>query len=507
MARRAPPPATWLAPRSRILLTVLLAMLGLGGCVQVEDTLTIRTDGSGTISLVVIPSQKPDSLRARQFLYPPVQPDTAFHLLPAHRFQTKVEAIPGKDYGLRVTAAFPDLASLLASPYAGIHLLTVRGRGADARLEGSAGMTCAAAFSAEVQKDPPESKVDLKRQALQSLFWRFRLIGPGESAETVFDRARNDDDADMLVAIRKRIAVGIPGLAALKDAQTWLADLRFDRVEERQDPVPVADLAQVRQLARLQLSRLERRIDLNRDGGRSGELRFRAVIALPAGWTANVRPEYFNWGGSMRPEPAEILFTPSGENPLRGTRRQEMLELDETMPGEDWGDGQWRFRVDATFKVGKEPVPAIPLQGKLRVVTTIRAADIRAVLKMPEVLTNMPRTLSEGSWSSEDWIDVACPALASSGRQIRVQRDRHTGMVIVRAIAIDAGSMVEELQAYDTRGRALLQVRVDDHTWMVVEPPQFPLSLAVRMRLSSAPAVDLALEAPVPASDTSEASP
>ena len=116
-------------------ITVLAAVF-LCGCFQVQDDLTLQSDGSGKVKLTVH-SSLPEELVSMMDMssrygggggpmYPPVNESEARHFFPAKDFTLKVEQ---KDAGegktLVVEASFKDINRLLASPYARAHQLAL----------------------------------------------------------------------------------------------------------------------------------------------------------------------------------------------------------------------------------------------------------------------------------------------------------------------------------------------------------------------------------------------
>ena len=113
-----------------------LAAVGLCGCFQVQDDLTLQADGSGKVKLTVHSSVAEDVITmlgaSSRFggdsapMYPPVNEAGARHFFPAKDFTLKVEekeATEGKT--LVVEASFKDINRLLASPYGRAHQLAL----------------------------------------------------------------------------------------------------------------------------------------------------------------------------------------------------------------------------------------------------------------------------------------------------------------------------------------------------------------------------------------------
>jgi hypothetical protein len=113
-----------------------LAAVGLCGCFQVEDDLTLQGDGSGKVKLSVHSSVTEDvvSMVAAASgygggsapMYPPVSEAEARHFFPPKDFALKVEEkeeSEGKT--LLVEASFKDINRLLAGPYGRAHQLAL----------------------------------------------------------------------------------------------------------------------------------------------------------------------------------------------------------------------------------------------------------------------------------------------------------------------------------------------------------------------------------------------
>ena len=114
----------------------VLAALFLCGCFQVEDDLTLQSDGSGKVKLTVH-SKLPEELTSMLGmssrygggggpLYPPMNESEAKHFFPAKDFTLKVvEKDESEGKTLVVEASFKDINRLLASPYARAHQLAL----------------------------------------------------------------------------------------------------------------------------------------------------------------------------------------------------------------------------------------------------------------------------------------------------------------------------------------------------------------------------------------------
>ena len=113
-----------------------LAAVGLCGCFQVDDDLTLQADGSGRVKLRVHSSLSEDVLSVLAAssgygggsapMYPPVSEAEARHFFPPQDFALKVEEkeeSEGKT--LLVEASFKDINRLLASPYGRAHQLAL----------------------------------------------------------------------------------------------------------------------------------------------------------------------------------------------------------------------------------------------------------------------------------------------------------------------------------------------------------------------------------------------
>ncbi len=113
-----------------------LAAVGLCGCFQVQDDLTLQADGSGKVKLTVHSSVAEDVITVLGAssgfggdsapMYPPLNEAGARHFFPAKDFTLKVEekeATEGKT--LVAEASFKDINRLLASPYGRAHQLAL----------------------------------------------------------------------------------------------------------------------------------------------------------------------------------------------------------------------------------------------------------------------------------------------------------------------------------------------------------------------------------------------
>ncbi len=121
----------------------ILGLIFLCGCFQVQDELTLRPDGSGTVMLT-LQTSLPDELLEMLGMssryggggasfYPPSSEWEARRFFPAKDFALKVEqksADTGK--ALTIEAKFKDLNRLLASPYGRAHQMILKTNGSGA---------------------------------------------------------------------------------------------------------------------------------------------------------------------------------------------------------------------------------------------------------------------------------------------------------------------------------------------------------------------------------------
>ena len=195
--------------RRRPPILLLVPLLLLAACVEVEDHLTINADGSGSVTLTVTPHITVRNLGVRhQFshyagndhatlIYPPLSRQDCQALFPGEGFTITTGDTPRVGQPFTATITFASIDQLLASPYATARqlsidhdndgLLTVRGIG---------GLAPLARLAMLPQPDPDTQHHGMPQfnheQFLARLpqargIWRLTLPNPASSADGAVD--------------------------------------------------------------------------------------------------------------------------------------------------------------------------------------------------------------------------------------------------------------------------------------------------------------------------------
>lgn len=236
-----------------IQIGMMLVLLAMTGCIKVKDELTLREDGSGTVTLE-IKSKLPAEMMGGDFRdavggmgggagiapYPPLTQAMAQELFPAKDFTVKATAAPAKtgtDRTLTVEAQFKDVNALLNSPYGKAHSLQFVKDGTTLQFKALSGMQLVAAIN--------ENKEAGQGMAMQygqfgikpeDLAVEFRITLPsvvtsgngqkdGKSVAWIVDRSKIKDGAE---AVRQLSSVMEASCAASGLKFTPESPLRLD---------------------------------------------------------------------------------------------------------------------------------------------------------------------------------------------------------------------------------------------------------------------------------------
>lgn len=206
------------ATLTNLVLWVLL--VGLCGCYEIKDQLTLEPDGSGTIRLEVQTSVNPEEFgmlwsmmgtgneTKHPALYPPLSQTEATAYFPAPGFEVEVDEQGPEENGRKVviTAAFKDLRTLLASPYAHDHQLALSIDGSKFTLRAKSALEPVARAAAipldrEIRDMLSPSLLEARKKT-NGVHAEFRVTLPndptastttieGKTAGWVFDRAKS----------------------------------------------------------------------------------------------------------------------------------------------------------------------------------------------------------------------------------------------------------------------------------------------------------------------------
>jgi hypothetical protein len=129
-------------------------LLALCGCLEIQDELILQPDGSGSVRLEVTSILNPeecamlwamtanDGSMKPPPLYPPLNQQQASACFPAPGFEVAVREEEGEEDARKttITASFKDLRTLLSSPYAEHHQLSLNLEGPHLRLRAKSGL-------------------------------------------------------------------------------------------------------------------------------------------------------------------------------------------------------------------------------------------------------------------------------------------------------------------------------------------------------------------------------
>ena len=478
--------------RRFLLLIFSCFLLFFTACVKVEDTLTIHQDGSGTIELCVAGSGDMGSLP--ETVYPPLRVRDAFALLPIEQFKTKVAPWPEHDKGMITTATFPDLATLLASPYARAHRLSVQATSQGLLIQGASGMELAQVIAAMKKKSESEAKDEktgkLPTESFKSLRWNFKLFGPDRKAESKFNFADNEDVDDLAEEAQRQISIKIPKLTApTTQVEPFLANLAFDQVQESEVVIPSATIGSIRDQTRLHVRRIESVFQVQKNGWNTSSVNLSGFVVVPEGVVCLLTPRYYP---RQRSIPDPHLVTPTGVVIQGLIFPESELEPGRALMPKIWGDGMWRYPVNVYFSVNDPNRANFPTdwrQAKQLVLPClVQATATRSTLRFSAIG-------EKDAWDKNQRLEKT---LNPFGFNLRTDKDEKSGLRSISTESQDIGGMLEDLQLYDAKGKSIPLARLRKGKWLLVEEPKYPLSLALRLRKPTDNPITLRLEGNIP---------
>jgi hypothetical protein len=235
---------------------LVLAAVAVVGCVQVKEHLTVRSDGSGTLKIVVSSELDPAVIPSlgqgmgpgmMVMAYPPVNETTAAALFPGDEFDVKVSVRKeGDAVTVTTDVSFEDVDDLLDCPYARAVSLSLRrdgGRLHLVALSGIRGITEVLNVDKKTLGMVPSHFVAALKKK-DRLRYEFAATMPGavrsssgstagNTARWVMDRARLASDEDAEVALRRKMeaSCSAAGLAFTPKASVRLSLMSFDEVK------------------------------------------------------------------------------------------------------------------------------------------------------------------------------------------------------------------------------------------------------------------------------------
>jgi hypothetical protein len=301
----------------------LLAAVWLCGCFQVQDELTLRPDGSGTVKLILRTSlseelvDKLTTLRdggSGAPMYPPASEEEARRLFPAKDFALSVEQQSNDDGAtLSIVATFKNVNGLLASPYANAHQLVLKtntnGELTLQALSGGSSLVTAAQLKTEgelAEAELPGIEEARARKNLMRL--QFRVVLPNritvanrphdnDSVTWTLDRATCKNDSEFAVEMAGQLEATCSAKGIRFSAMTppRLGLVPFNRLQAGKVAETSAgmDTNQVVAAARFEpyVVHLTRTRDLRLAGSEgNGEAELIGAILLPAAFTP------YRWG-------------------------------------------------------------------------------------------------------------------------------------------------------------------------------------------------------------------
>jgi len=173
-------------------LLALAGALALG-CVDIKEHVTIRSDGSGTVTMEVRTDADPEMANMLRMqasrggelpAYPPLTEEDAKSLFPGEGFTVTTKELDGPKAPISINVAFKDVNDLLASPYGRAHSLSLKRR--DGRLEfaavsGLGGLVAMAGAKGDAGRMLPPPMVELTKKA-GKMRAEFSVTMPGSAS-------------------------------------------------------------------------------------------------------------------------------------------------------------------------------------------------------------------------------------------------------------------------------------------------------------------------------------
>lgn len=507
-----------------------MAAVFLCGCFQVQDELTLQSDGSGKVKLTVhsnLPEEMVGMLGMSSGfgggggpLYPPVNESEARHFFPAKDFTLKVEQ---KDAGegktLVVEASFKDVNRLLASPYARAHqlALTTNQNGA-LRLQAlSGGSTLAQA----AQMKPGEEMGMMEMPGLEDaqkkkgeMRFEFKVTLPNpvtaangaredKSVSWSAERAKCKDD-DEFVSKLSGVLEASCSAEGLKFSPVTPPRLGLGRFSElvagkMAGTGALPDTNQVAKAARFVPYALQVTRSLNlsgEDGGGGSQAQLTGAIRLPA----DLAPQ--RWGEAKLEEAVDAkgnsLMPKEGGDEMMRMNRYSHFGMGEEMDDEGDPDtakpkdtGEKEHPVALSFKAPEWKVKEIAkVKGALGLEYLGASEVIKLSNAVPASLVMDMSKQSSISYSSDsERGQVADSRLAELGLSLRVEMAMvQSGMTTLTLQTGGGKSALVDVQVFDADGRPWPTTLVPSDSSggeersqqvMVAGKPKAPFSLAV----------------------------
>lgn len=493
-----------------------LALLACGflcGCFDVEDELTIKPDGSGSVVLklrTTAPEEVRDHLESMSddeetpALYPPTSESEAERFFPPSTFKVSVEEADDGS-GLTVRAEFKSVQALLNSPYGRAHQLLLHSTNA-----GELVLTALPAGEALGRAALVDPKTDLKdleiedpealirKRAEMKFTFRTRLPGAvaqsngqhqGPAVTWAFTRAGCKDDAEFLA----RLSEPITATCSLNTPLAVTNPVRLALTTWTNLPDGVASVAAGAPSAETviaaaqfvpQTLRVSRLVNLSGDssyGGEGNRALLSGHVELPPALTPKqwgppkVTEATDNLGNSLliktseEADPAEAFarrygISSSGSSSRAKPSPRQAFTLTFRPP-------EWKAKTVALVKGEME----LTYAGGVEVLKMKNVIPTNAVVAAdPEAMSGRnlrPRTISD-------------PRLARHGLALVLQAGVvHQGATMLR-LECSGKTPLLDLQVFDRNGRPWpTGFAVDGESLRVVVPgkPAPPLSLALAL--------------------------
>lgn len=511
--------------RTPALLLALLLACFAGGCMQVEDRLRIAADGSAAVTITVRTTASLQQLiMGRQMArmhggeappsFPPLSAQEAKQLFPGDGVERAFE--PGRDgetTTCTTTVRFPDLASLLASPYAARHQLRLARdpeqglvvHAVDALQEAVALVGLEAEDPLFARMPVDKELVVAQRDAFVSTFI-LELPGP-VSAETASSVEANTatwtaaftdaDFRDRLLAVRRASCPAAAITAAVPSAPARLGSHTFADLSEgastSAEPVDTQAILAAAEFIPVEMV-TTRSFDLSGEGhGNENGIIITGVVQVPRAF------EPQRWGQTA----VTLARSDRGDDLTRGSRNSHRSYFHGGM--DDSEPEQVHHQVQ--LNLGLPPLAARSLERVEAQVAAFYPSGAR-VIKLPAAIP--AASIREGdlfSWSSSDNLGIAHPVLDELGAGLELEQGaRSSGLLQLRFELNGERVAVEAAQVYDRDGQPCPGMQMQRHgnlQLLVAGQPQPPLSLALRLKVSGEPVqIPIALsDVPLPGAD------
>ncbi|MFW5750850.1 MAG: hypothetical protein ACOCZK_04290 [Planctomycetota bacterium] len=491
-----------------LLLALLLACLA-GGCMQVEDRLRIAADGSATVTITVTTTANPQQLVMGRQMYrmhggevpppfPPLTQQEAQQLFPEDGLGLDFsQSHEGDTRTITVTVHYPDLATLVASPYAARHQLRLqRDPDAGVVVVHSVDAMQEALILPGLEEDDevfarmPVDKALLARRGDFRSTFVLELPGTVDAAaatsvegQTATWSVGYDDESFQarLRAVRRASCPADAVNAPLPAGPVRLGSQTFSEVDEAVtadvDPVDGDAVGAVAEFIPISLV-TTRTFDLSGEGhSHDNGMTLDGVVRLPR----ELAPE--RWGKTR----IEIARTESGESLIPDRRSHVIHHGGSRSFGMEEEESEYEHH-QVQLQLALPPLAARSLQ-RLEAEIGAFYAQKQQVIKLPQAVA--AERIQDGdlfSWSSSNSPTITHPVLSALQGELELQQaTRSSGVLMLRFGLSGERAGIAAMQVYDATGQPWPTMMLNRHgnlQALVFGQPQPPLSLAVELKVS-----------------------